>query len=81
MMLVTIVRMSPLPAAPLSSSLATDPVQRPTRSLHLRDLPARREGPSAAFQRLNAPVGGSCVRDCDCAEGLVCRAGSCVADW
>ena len=81
MMLVIIVRMSPLPAASMSSTLATDPVLRPKRSVHLRDLPARREGPAAEFLRLNAPVGGSCVRDCDCAEGLVCRDGSCVADW
>ena len=81
MMLVILVRMSPLPAASMSSTLATDPVLRPKRSVHLRDLPARREGPSAEFLRLNAPVGGSCVRDCDCAEGLVCRDGSCVADW
>lgn len=51
-------------------------------SINIGTLPTRTDdrGPEAVGT-LNGDEGDRCVRDCDCADGLVCRVGTCTSDW
>ena len=47
------------------------------------DLPRQgeRATPARTVHRLRGDVGTACVRTCDCADGLVCREGTCTDEW